>query len=242
MKPRVELSGLGHYGVCTIISNPDFKKAIELLKKYQEKLQKLGKEEDWQLDINSYSRFGLDRCMNFLENDLEAPEIKIGWNPKKIYQAIETHCHLARKASFGSSFEETRNLSGDFLEVMASHCENGWFVAANFGTDIWDVIENPAFRKLLPQINSNIQKWWQDMYGSKMDGQYSTVFNGRCGLVLQVYQPLGNGLWIAGDRQFDGCSDYQFTSHNTDTSQQAFSHILSLCIILKYCREFIAQN
>lgn len=246
MKPRVELSGLGYYGVCTVISRKDLEHAVELLKKRQERLLEQGKdkEEDWgNLDLNLWHPFGLDRSMRFLTKEPDAPEVKLGWNPNSLPQAMETHYFLATKASVGTSFEEKRDLTGDFLDISASPSSGqGWFVRANFGDVIWDVIENPAFPEMLPQINSDIQKWWQDMYGSEMSAQYATRPLGRNGPVLSIYQPIGSGLWIAGDRQIEGLSGYQLHDHNTDTGYQAFAHVLSLCIILKHCRDFIAKN
>lgn len=240
MKPRVELSGLGHYCVCTIVSAKDLEKASKFLQTSIVVEQE--KNKRWHLDLGRYHPFGLEGSMCFLDKDLDVEEIKIGWYPGRLRDAMITHYYLSRAISFDSDVSDSPALSGDFLEVMASQSSQGWCVGANFGNDIWDVIENPIFSDLLPQINADIRNWWQDDSGSEMLGQYTTVFNGREGLTLQVYQPTGNGLWIVGSRKIDGCYGYQFMDHNTDTSHQAFAHILSLCIILKHCRDFIAQN
>jgi hypothetical protein len=143
---------------------------------------------------------------------------------------------LLRLASF--TYPDEVEDAGINLEVDSGRATNGWYVGANFGAGVWDIIESPKFTPLLPKINADIRKWWEDQSGRKEWAQYTTVFDGKDGLTLQVYQPGSKGLWIAGSRNScNSCGLYQLVDHNTDSWRDAIAHVLSLSIVLKYCRE-----
>jgi hypothetical protein len=145
---------------------------------------------------------------------------------------------LALLARFTPTSAPTEVFAEPMLELEACSLTNGWYVKANFDDPIWDVIESPQFPKLLPQINRDIQLWWQDQSNTEMPAQLCTVFRGIDGPTLQVYHPGSSGLWIVGARKKTHGS-FQISDHNTDSSSDAFAHVYALCVILKYCREHL---
>lgn len=233
MRARVEFSGCGHYGVCTIIARDD-------LPKFSEMLLKTPLAKDWynpELDI--WPPVGFDNALSILNKNIEDPEVKLAWNPRKMTESMRSHYLLMKIAKYGLPKSDI-DLPGANLEVSTVETHNGWGVHANLSAAAWDEIEKPEFQEIVPQISRDIRNWWEDQTGHEERAQYLTVRKGKDGVVLMVYQPCGNGLWIDGCRHVPiGVGEHQFHDHNTDTAFQALGHVVSLCTVLKYCRAAI---
>jgi hypothetical protein len=218
---RTEMSGVGHYGICTIVPRDGLEKLLVLF-------SGLPISESWEnLDFDPWKPMGFGGSLRVLDKDPLEPEIKLAWSPGILSNAMVSHSLLMRgKETFG---EEVKNSGA--LEVYLAKTSSGWCLQADFGDDIWDVIECPEFTEVLPKINAEIRFWWEDQSGMPRPGQYATVFDGQCGPTLQVYQPRGDGLWVAGsrNRRTGGCSQRQLTDHNTDSSRDCLL-TCSLCV------------
>jgi len=224
---RTELSGVGHYGVCTVVFRDDLEKLLALLSSSPV-------SEGWEnFELDPWKPMGFNGSFQILTKDQAEPEIKLAWYPGRLSDALVSHGLLMRGMA---SFTE-KGKSPRALEVFSAKTSSDWHLQADFGDDIWDVIESSDFAKILPKINAEIRSWWEDQSGVPELGQYTIVFGGRNGPTLQVYQPRGSGLWICGSRH--GGSSHQLTDHNTDSSRDCFAHVLSLCMILKHCRAVI---
>lgn len=234
---KVEFSGHGHYGICTIVNKKELPAIADVLtkQKTKETWHNPGFESEY---CTNYS-IGFNQSLRSfdLPND-DSEEIRFGWNPRSIETSMETHGHLTRTQELISGFKK-ENPDGMWLESFVGVANSGWLVGANFSSEVWDVIESSVFREQLPAINEDIQKWWEDQSWTRQRSQYTTVFNGRDGPTVQVYQPAGNGLWIAGSR--NSSDPYQITDHNTDTGFLALGHIVSLCTILKHCKQIAGK-
>lgn len=232
---RVEFSGYGHYGICTILDRQDLISIIDEIRGLEQY------QDSWaNLDYPDYLNrpTGFDSALWPIPADHHSLEanVRLGWRPGKLGAAIRSHQLIWHMASSRGMQASQPELGESNLYLIAGPTANGWFVQASFGNPIWDVIERSDFIGLLPQINADIRSWCEDQSGTREDGQYTTVFTGRDGPTLQVYQPDGDGLWIVGSRQHSNSSGYQLTDHNTDCATHATAHIVSLCTILKYCR------
>lgn len=234
MNIRTELSGVGNYVVCSIIDRALLENIIQKFRQAL-KLDRHDPELDkWcNLDLERFRSFGLNDSLYVETKDDNDPVVRLLWRPDRLADALKSIGWLMKLASFIGTRPNTA-VQGDGLEVYPIRSDNGWTVYANFGGSIWDIIEDQEFQEQLPQINADIRKWWEDHNGEVTLGQYTTVFRGKDGPTLQVYQPSGSGLWICGCRLSN--YEYQFVDHNTDHYVQAFSHVISLCIILKHCR------
>jgi hypothetical protein len=235
---RTEFSGLGHYGVCTILPHQDFDRLVRLVGRMLAEIRR-GEWENADVGPSSIGTTGIERCFRLLPTPNDT-EICLGWVPNKLEWALHSLGLLMEAASYEARDKKQFPAHNPelTLEVCPTRSTNGWLVRANLSDQVWEVIEGPVFPALLPRINSFIQKWQEDQTGQQSFSEYTTLFGGRDGPTLQIYQPVSNGLWIVGCRTRDQvCSGWQFTDHNTDTARQAFAHIISLCAVLHYCRE-----
>ncbi|MEX0910327.1 MAG: hypothetical protein WDZ73_01060 [Candidatus Paceibacterota bacterium] len=203
----------------------------------------LQKRKDWENpEFEPYKPIGFDGSLTTLDlEDGQSEEICWGWNPRRIENSMESHTLLSQMHKMLN--RKVKNPGGMWLEgVACAMSSRGWAVGANFSPAVWNIIESQAFQEWLPTINENIQKWWEDQTWSRQRAQYTTVFDGRDGPTLQVYQPAGNGLWICGCRNDSYSQQYQITDHNTDTPLLALGHVVSLCTILKFCRQIAPSS
>lgn len=231
MRVTTELSGLGHYGVCSKIPWNFLEPISEILVK---KVDKLGDKFKW--DNPEFDRpflFGFERSLSILnQNDEADPLATIIWSPQRLGLALESVSYLLKIAR---ALDLPQRDDGSDLEIEGGQSSgDGWFVRANFSPVIWDVIESCEFKSLLPAINTDIRCWWEEASTFPRSEQYASLFNGNDGLNLQVMQLGGHGLWIVGSRK--ARLGYQFCDHNTDCAFHAMSHVQALCIILKHCR------
>ena len=233
-----ELSGRGYYGICSIVPRqivPQLMENISNLRPEAKELYGLWSKPDF--DSDPWGRTGLDESLKCLATDNESDNIRLGWIPGKIRQALISMelLELCNDQDFKSRLDQ---LKEPVLEITVGQGNNGWFVRANLGYPIWDIIEGSNFSKdVLPTIKQRIQYFWEDQSGScyKNSMSNTVVHDGVNGKTLQLYHPIGNGLWITGSRKdFMG---YQLTDHNTDTHIQAFAHIYGLCVVLDECRK-----
>ncbi len=235
MELFVELSGLGHYGVCTIVP-PD------LLRALRDMIENSAHAAKFKSSISETGPFGVDEALrpNFYGDKEEA--LKVIWIPGKLEGAMLSHEILRQCASL---LEPQSPLPVDdktlTLEVAVGRSgSDGWYVHARFSAPVWDVIEGPFFPEILPHINREIRDWWEDYNGWRGKRECTTLFKGRDGPTLQIYQSSGNGLWIAGSRKDRELGqEFQFYDHNTDYHAQAFAHIIGLCFVLKHCRQSV---
>lgn len=235
---RTELSGLGHYGVCSIIPRSAVPGLISTIQNFHEDVRQ-GTWENPDFDTNPWRPTGLDGSFHVLQNESEN-EIRLCWRPNKLRGCLHSLQLLHLTNPEVSSAADKPTLQDQILEIAVDSLDPEWGISANFGDPIWGVIEQETFEQsILPAINVEIRSWWEDLANSPQQGEYGTVFNGKDGLTLQIYQPCGDGLWISGSRG-DRCSKYQLNDHNTDTALQAFAHVLSLCFVLKHCRAVLA--
>lgn len=241
MKITVELAGWGHYGLCSVVSRASLEQALEKIDRRRQRAEEKGIQDfsdgDWgDLTAGLAGKYsiGPDNCLK-LCNTKDGDKIKLVWRHDTLRQAMLSHDLLHCILLDFNSEDET----GNGLEVEVGAAQQGWFVRANFGPDIWQVIEDSVFPSLLSErINPEIRKFFEDNYDGDMGpGQYGTVHQGINGLSLQLYQPVGSGVWIVGSRQKS--FGYQFVDHNTDCSFQALAHIFSLCVVQKHCRELL---
>ncbi|MBP9855936.1 MAG: hypothetical protein KBC48_01335 [Candidatus Pacebacteria bacterium] len=223
-----EFSGIGNYGVCTIIPR-------DILENSMDMLQKSSRGENWEnFDLNHYRPLGIKNCFRIISEQDEF-KVKLSWLSHHLADALRSHGLLMLCAAELM----TKDRSGAGLEIHSAQISNGWCLQANLGDQIWDVMESPKISEILPQINSEIRTWWEDQEGVARHGQYAIIFSGKDGLTLQINQPTGNGVWVAGSRKSDNTN--QITDHNTDTSFQCFAHVLSLCVVLKHCRKVVFE-
>lgn len=163
-------------------------------------------------------------------------EVKLIWRPGLMLEALRSQSLLMSYRPLGLSTCDHSKTSEVALEVYPV-CGQDFRVWANFSPRAWDLIESQEFLECLPAINRELQLWWEDQVGvSKAGYQMVNVFEGRTGTNLMVYQPVGSGLWISGNRD----QNPQVVDHNTATTQEAFAHVLSLCLVLKSLREMMA--
>lgn len=225
---RTEFSGLGHYGVCTIIGSESTEELSKIL-------SRILPEGAWRNpEFEEYHSLGYDDSLRQIESK-NAGEMVLSWDPRKTSSIKSAgkitsiiHMLLLRPN------EVLARDTGMNMEIHAGQSDDHWFVFANFSPKVWDVIESERFNEILPAINSDIERWWDDQTGRKHTSKYVTVFDGRDGPTLQVYQPDGSGLWVSGSRKIN--DGYQIHDHNTDTGFQAMSHVIALCTILKHVR------
>lgn len=232
---RVEFSGYGHYGICTILDRQDLISIIDEIRGLEQY------QDAWaNLDYPDYLNrpMGFDSALWPIHADslCLGPDVRLAWRPGKIGAAIRSYQLLYQIARSRGMQASQADMGERNLYLIAGPATDNWFVQASFGHQIWDVIERPDFSDLLPVINADIRCWCEDQSGTLELGRYTTVFAGRDGLTLQVHQPDGNGLWIVGSRRHSNSSGYQLTDHNTDCASHAMAHIVSLCTILKHCR------
>ncbi len=232
----VELSGVGPHGVCTVVSEEALADLIENIGKRIPRTM----PGNWtNPELERSNPMGISESLSILD-PTETGSLKLCWDPLKLAEAMISHNLLMWSQAV---LEEQKNRPlfqlGLELEVGRS---TGWYVHANFGSEVWERIKTSDFVASLPRINREIRTWWEDQTGRTQWGQYTTLFEGVDGLTLQVLQPSGGGgLWIAGAQE-KSSSGYELHDHNTDTFSQAFAHIYSLCTILKYCRKITRDN
>ena len=224
---RTELSGFGHYGICSLVPQP----IVEAFR------QNVKSHADWEYPEFDFCRTGIEHSLVNYQYD-DGPYFRLGWAPSNLPSAMKSVRILDRYGEMLPTQQKRELFNYPSLEVTAYPNSNGWDVKANFGNPIWDLIESGDFPSLLPGINTEILNWWKDQSNTDVGGQLTTVFKGVNGITLQVYQPSGNGLWIVGSRNDTGGS-YQIHDHNTDGWSQAFAHVFSLCVILKHCRRHL---
>ncbi len=246
MRIRTEFSGVGNYGICFIMQRAYFDRLLKVVKESNLK-------KEWEnIDLDGPgSLLGIGGALVLLDRyGEEKSEVKIGMVPRAIEDAVESasilfgadsHCEAVDETKSGKPSEQPLVPEAS-LAVRFARATNGWCVRADFTAAVWNVIESLSMNDLLPAINADQRKWWEDQSGLATPAQYTTVFTGRRGRTIQVYQPKGNGLLIAGSRQTDGLSESQITDRHTDTAYLAFGHIISLCTILKHCRLFLGEK
>ena len=160
---RTELSGCGHYGVCTIVPR-------DVLEKLMESFVHLSSSAntDWDnwsnLDLDPWKPFGINGSWRFLTKDDQESEVRLAWDPGHLGDALISQNMLMRFASIVSDGKETK--AGANLEICTGRMSEGWFAQANLGDDIWKVIESSDFPNLLPKINADIRHWWEDQSAS----------------------------------------------------------------------------
>lgn len=239
-----EFSGYGEYALCTIIHREAFSKAISFL---VEQGPKLG-IEPWSDEVIDapWRRCGSNDCLHRLQ-DLEKGKedfVYLGWNPRKVEDTVKSISQLffALRVIDEQQFPLFDCLENAALQVTVSYTSGGYAVRADFTPAVWNVIEEGHFEKaLLPAINQDLRRWFEEGDNCSKPGQYGTVFDGKNGLTLSFYQPTGNGLWIAGSRSSMD-QVHQLTDHNTDHAIEALGHIIALCIVLKHCRQYLMQK
>jgi len=194
MNILTELSGYGHYGVCTLL-NPDEVEKIFTNPTYQGLLKDWERQETMQFYGSGPT--GPEICFWRLPVD-DQPIIKLGWRPGKIREAMLAHS-LLNRFQYAEEFDHKANMENfkqsRGLTLGINKHETGWHVRASFGSPIWDVIETEEFQtNQLPKINADLRAWWEDQSNTAMYGQYTTVPNGIHGPTLQIYHPGTGGL------------------------------------------------
>lgn len=239
MKILTELSGFGHYGVCSIISADQLDRMLTNFPKHL---------EGWELSQPDRIT-GIDASLWRL-TDLDENEdtCRYAWRPDKLHAAMRSIGILDRLSPGFEDFnvnlkagkeDEQTFLASNSLNFSISRNENGWHVRGSFGYQIWDVIESDYFSSdLLPRVVRELELYWEDQNGRSQRMPNTFVHDGAEGKTLQIYHPVGNGCWISGARKKRG--DHQLCDHNTDYEAQAFGHIFGLCLVQKYCREHLA--
>lgn len=246
MKILTELSGYGHYGICSHLPSD-----IDDLVKANERHPTLSR---WETSPSG-DVFGIDYSLWRLRDTLDEEQedqstFRVAWRPSQLAGAMQSIGALGMVLPEAPSFEERYKLLQEENERFKQSLglafsihrnENGWHVRASFGEPIWDVIETDLFAKeAMPKVIRDLELFWEDQDGYKRRLHSTCVHDGVDGKTLQIYHPSGNGLWISGSRKY--YDDHQLTDHNTDCFDQAFAHVYGLCVVLKYCREEIAKN
>ena len=237
-----ELSGRGHYGVCSALDRseaPELTERIEGLTPEAKKRFGSWTKPDFHLD--PWGRTGIDDSLFCLDTTNKDKQIRLGWVPYKIelalrsLQLLEMCCPLMEQRKS----RESRLPTEAILEVNVGKLDRGWNVKANFGEPIWKIIEDERFSAdLLPVVKLRLQQFWEDRTGFDYRHSMSNTFSR--GRYLQIYHPVGNGLWIEGHPNETG--EFQLIDHNTDNSEQAFAHIYALCVVLDECRKEIERK
>lgn len=196
-------------------------------------------------DTDPWGRTGLGESFECLDRDNNSEEIRLGWIPSKIERALVSLELLGLCNVFDpeKKSRKERMPTEAILEVSVGQGTRGWHVNANLGDPVWEVIKSNYFSsELMPIVRQRLRRLWEDWYGS--DHQYgmsnTMVFDGNSGKVLQIYHPVGNGLWIVGSQE--ATNDYQLIDHNTDSYRDAFAHIYGLCVVLDECRKHIESS
>lgn len=233
-----ELSGRGYYGICSIVPRQIVPQLMENIGNLRPEVkERYGEWGKTNFDSDPWGRTGLDDSLKCLDTDNDSDNIRLGWIPTKIRQALIS-MELLELCNYQDFKSRPAQLEKPVLEISVGQGNNGWFVHANLGYPIWDVIEGDKFSDdILPAIKQRIQYFWEDESGSCYRNSMSSTFvhDGVNGKTLQLYHPVGNGLWITGSRKdFTG---YQLIDHNTDTCVQALAHIYGLCVVLDECRK-----
>lgn len=231
-------------GICSVIPAhlvPTIKERLPLI------IPKLGNTATWRflasdswvgLDFDKDNRTGLDQsliCLNQPNYGEEPGDIQLGWDPGKIESAMQSLNILDVCLPYS---ERSRRPDSADLVVSISMRERGWNVLANFGEPIWDVIEQPFFVELLPEINVDLRRFWEVQSGRERPGQYTTVFDGLHGKTIQVCLPSTNCPTLSGSRNHTG--EYQMRNEYADSVRDAHTLVFSLGLILNSCRQHLA--
>jgi hypothetical protein len=191
---------------------------------------------------DSRIRIGNNECLHRLERkeeDQEQEMLCLGWNLQNGADSFDSISRLLHilwvMQESAPSIARSRDFMG--LTVHITRTTNGYGVGANFSEAVWELIESPfyMFEQIeLPLINREIQCAFEEKVNKPVPGQYATIFEGRDGATLQILQPHGSGVWIAGSHK--KAFEYQLTDHNTDTSLQALMHVIGLCTVRTHAR------
>lgn len=233
-KIRVELSGLGHYGICTIMPRALFQQCAAMI-------DRSAFSKDWYYSSDHHNlRSGINGSLRLLNPYQATEEVRLGWLPNRLADASRSHGQLmmvARAISADEEIDFDNGKTGRDLVVDCGIGASGWYNKANFGDEVWDVIEGPLFPDLLAgDISTAVGLWYEDHRGIEKRRPTGTLFEGRDGLTLQLDQDASHGTWIVGQRKTHFLADHQFHDHNTDCLEDVLGHIFSLCTVLKYCR------
>ena len=149
---KVEFSGFGHYGICTIIPRNELQVIVDDQRNKQNKLDKLG----WyNPTFELHQPIGFDRALHDLGLGIDdSDEVRFGWTPSRIGDSIESHSYLTRvyERLYPDLKKERLNRPGLWLEVFSNAAPTGWLVRASFSIDVWNIIESPAFQDRLPEL------------------------------------------------------------------------------------------
>jgi hypothetical protein len=240
--PLTEFSGYGRYGICTYVHSQALTRAVAWLAENDRTEKNANTIWDKDIVTDSRIRIGNNECLHRLERkeeDQEQEMLCLGWNLQNGADSFDSISRLLHilwvMQESAPSIARSRDFMG--LTVHITRTTNGYGVGANFSEAVWELIESPfyMFEQIeLPLINREIQCAFEEKVNKPVPGQYATIFEGRDGATLQILQPHGSGVWIAGSHK--KAFEYQLTDHNTDTSLQALMHVIGLCTVLKYCR------
>lgn len=241
-----ELSGRGHYGVCSVLPRSSVPDLMERMGKFRSEIkEKYGSWTKTNFDVDPWGRTGLEGSLFCLDTTGENEEIRLGYVPSKFdlaFTSLEL-LNLCNDLEKQRDSRKERMPSEAILEVYVGRCSHGWGVKANFGDPVWDVIESDHFAtELLPVVKLRLQQLWEDWTGNDFRHSMSNTFvrDGVSSRGIQIYHPMGNGLWIEGSR--NTYNSYQLIDHNTDTPRDAFAHIYALCVVLDLCRKHIESS
>lgn len=231
-----ELSGYGVGGLCSRVSEEAFLRANEeILPRRQDIGQGWCGSLNWQSGRAGY--FG-SLCR------LEAMEtpgtVCLGWNPNSQY-AFDSIKRLQWALEYlkGESLSIDRQ---DGLPCMSISLVSGFDVCADLETEVWDIVESGEFATVLvPLINRDIQLWYENLTNRPCSHVALAALLGPSETHIQIKHPDLDGILIGGGRNPKGNS-HQLTDHNTDTLAQAIDHVVSLCYLLKRCREVIVTR
>lgn len=241
----VELSGFGHYGIKSVIHQETFLKAIEAVQSRND----VAGWEDPRPEGNVHTCFGFNNSLRVWPSESSPELLDIFWLPEYIGDAMRSHTLLTELCWYVANQEgNTYTYSSDIVandELVAeieARARSPWAVRANFGPDIWDVIEGPLFERVVPDINADIRSWWQDSENYAAPGQYVTVFDGTYGRTIDIHYPGYNGISMSGTRNGDGLATHQLIDDHTTSIRDTLAHIFFLCTVQKYCREIRSSS
>lgn len=240
LSPVTQFSGYGYANICTYLPEAVFGATYAKITELEPDNGSTWATSEFDLRAGY---LGYDRSLRRLEGKESAGNVCLGWRPGAVASAIKSIAKLTKISScfFDNPYEVT--LETD-LPCLGISVRNECDINADLEDGIWDEIERESFSsELLPAINADYRVWLEDNDNYPCLGCRPITVSGNEGNIqFQVYQPLGNGLWISGSRTTPSRFDHQLSDHNTDTYYEAMYHVVGLCFVLKHCRQAILER